>query len=404
MFERPPFCPCPKCGDPKGIGFLSGGDRGYLLRCRVCRHTIRGVLPAVNKAVIYLDQFAFSELFKLEAGLRRDDAPHHAFWTQLQRQMRSVLLLQQAIFPSSDIHSNETLVGRHAGALKAAYDRLGGDVRLVDTQDVESAQVWECLQAYREQREPVFNLGPEVVVRRGLTGWLPDMRIVVKTDYAQFANSIREEVNRTAGEMVDLVDNWRVAKSTFDQVLQHELESYGTARRSALDSAMVQFAEGLNSSDPMAGINSALHPVMREFSHMRRSFEQDGMNEAEAFAAVIRFWDWPGNRRQPFHRTSCYLFAALARKIIAGQRKPPTRGFMNDVRAIAAYAPNVDAMFLDRECAALLSEAPLRTELELRARIFSLSNADEFLGYLAELESHAGPDIRHHAQLIYRFE
>ena len=28
-----------------------------------------------------------------------------------------------------------------------------------------------------------------------------------------------------------------------------------------------------------------------------------------------------------------------------------TRGFMNDVRAISAYAPYVDAMFVDRECA-----------------------------------------------------
>lgn len=31
--------------------------------------------------------------------------------------------------------------------------------------------------------------------------------------------------------------------------------------------------------------------------------------------------------------------------------KPPTRGFMNDVRAISAYAPYVDAMFVDNECA-----------------------------------------------------
>jgi hypothetical protein len=57
---------------------------------------------------------------------------------------------------------------------------------------------------------------------------------------------------------------------------------------------------------------------------------------------------------------------------------------MNDVKAISAYAPHVDAMFLDRKSAALLNEEPLKSELPVRARIFSLQTADEFLEYLKE--------------------
>ncbi len=64
-----------------------------------------------------------------------------------------------------------------------------------------------------------------------------------------------------------------------------------------------------------------------------------------------------------------------------------TRGLMTDTQAIAAYAPYVDAMFIDRECALLLGEGELRRDLHYRARIYSYANKDAFLAYLRELEA-----------------
>ena len=55
---------------------------------------------------------------------------------------------------------------------------------------------------------------------------------------------------------------------------------------------------------------------------------------------------------------------------------------MNDVRAISTYAPYVDAMFVDRECAELLGEGRLRDELEYKARIFSFADTQAFIDYL----------------------
>ena len=59
---------------------------------------------------------------------------------------------------------------------------------------------------------------------------------------------------------------------------------------------------------------------------------------------------------------------------------------MNDVNAISAYGPFVDAMFLDNECASLLREEPLRSEIKLNAEIFSATSGDAFLRYLKDLE------------------
>lgn len=405
MFERPPFRPCGACGAAEGVGFLGGGGRSFQLRCRYCRDTVVAPLPEVDKAIIYLDQFAFSELFKVEAGIRPAQAPNRDFWEGLHSSLRRVLLLQQAIFPSSDIHSSETIVARDAQALRAAYERIGGDVQLKDTEDVEGDQNSECFQAFREQRSPVFRFGPDEVLRSPMKRreWLPDMRIVVNTNYAVFADAIREEVDRAAGEMAGVVEEWRRTKPSFGDVLRHELTSYGAAKRGALIRAIQLHERGLLDPDPMRLFDGALHPAMREFSLFRRFLEREGLGSEEAARLIFQFWQWEGNQEQPFFRISSYLFAALARKITAGQRKPPTRGFMNDVKAISAYAPHVDAMFLDRECAALLNEEPLRSELPIRARIFSLQTADGFLEYLDGLAENSTAEVREGATLLYGF-
>jgi hypothetical protein len=83
-----------------------------------------------------------------------------------------------------------------------------------------------------------------------------------------------------------------------------------------------------------------------------------------------------------------------------GQRKF-TREIITDFKAIAAYAPYVDAMFVDRECALLLGEGKLRRHLQYRARIYSYANKDSFLAYLRELEAQATAEVRDYAERIY---
>src|SRR3546814_17909431 len=88
----------------------------------------------------------------------------------------------------------------------------------------------------------------------------------------------------------------------------------------------------------------------------------------------------------PFSRIMAYMFAALAAQVKAGRRKGVSAGFMNDVEAVAAYAPFVDAMFIDKECALLLTQGRPGQELTFRARIFSMTNREEFMDYLSGLE------------------
>jgi hypothetical protein len=140
---------------------------------------------------------------------------------------------------------------------------------------------------------------------------------------------------------------------------------------------------------------------MREFNQLKQFFKEAGIAESKLASSVCDFWDWSENRNMPVHKISAYLFAGLARRLASGQKKLPSRGMMNDIRAISTYGPYVDAMFLDNECASPLSEEPLRREIKLKARIFSATSGEAFLEYLRGLEARTPNDVRRYAEEIY---
>ena len=60
--------------------------------------------------------------------------------------------------------------------------------------------------------------------------------------------------------------------------------------------------------------------------------------------------------------------------------------------------------FVDRQCASLLKQGRLRSELSFKARIFSLSAPQEFLDYLESLSDSTRPEVREFVQELYGVE
>ena len=58
-------------------------------------------------------------------------------------------------------------------------------------------------------------------------------------------------------------------------------------------------------------------------------------------------------------------------------------------------------MFVDNQCASLLKEGRLRNEVILKAKIFSLATADEFLRYLQDLANGAPDAVKACASRVY---
>ena len=133
------------------MGILAARGDSVELRCTNCGEAYSEILPKLNKRVLYLDQNLFSILFKVQSGGRLPIG-HEAFSMAAFEKLRSAVLLQQAIMPHSNLHSEETIIFADGVNLRAAYEHLGGGIRFVDTSQVEIAQVAEFATAYRENR------------------------------------------------------------------------------------------------------------------------------------------------------------------------------------------------------------------------------------------------------------
>lgn len=363
---------------------LKGGVASY--KCASCGDVTLDEMPALDKKIIYLDQLAISQIFKIKTRTYPADAPHYAFWREASHLLEQCVLLQQALGPASDIHRDESMVFTRGDELALIHEMLGGDTSFQSSSEIEGDQVWAYLLAFVSGDEPELNLSVDEILHGRRNEWLSRFHITAAMDWTGFSKDVRRQREMSADNMVPLYEKWRDdPKTSFKSVLKTELEAFGRSRINAY----LHFAEmarrGLEVGDTRTFMNGALSGPIQEFRELRDYFVGTGLTIDDAERKVVTFWQWPGNWTIPHHRIQAYLFAAMARKIVAGQKRNPTRGTTNDIRAIATYAPYVDAMFVDSEFATLLGEVPLKDELTYKARVFSIRTRDAFLDYLREL-------------------
>ena len=356
-------------------------------------------LPELDKKAIYLDQFMFSMIYNVENGGNLPKG-HEAFAKEVYALLRRCVLLQQVFLPHSDIHHDETTVFHSPIDLRGLYKFFGGDVSVMDSHDVELLQNIQFAKAYFEGVTPEVSLDIDEIASSRRNVWLPDMHVGVRSDYSQFADHIRTVRREVHDALKQLVETWVKNRASFADVLESEFAAIGPTKRQALANWFEEVSNP-DPSDPLALFESSGRPIYREYRELCRLLEDRGVDEDKQAIEIMKFWHWEGQREIPYQKISSYLFAAVAKRVVMGEKKIVDRGLMNDVRTISTYAPYVDALFIDKRCAAILKEEPLRTELDYKARVLSMSNTDEFLGYLREIESQTPDEVREYAAMIY---
>lgn len=402
MFERAPFRKCPACSSDDDLGVLSVGGAWLTRRCRRCRHTVREPLPPVDKAVVYLDQFAISNIYKVSTGTLRETAPSRAFWVRLHSAVQRAYLLQQVVFPASSIHDDETLVAAGlADGLALAHDMLSGETEFDRVEDIAMAQVWAFVEAYADGKPPPdLDFDVDGILDGERNAWIPDLHISANMSFSQFAPATRAGRDAAAAEFQALAAHWAQEKPSFATVLKRELNSMESANRGAVLASAKRIEKAIENEDLVEMFEGAESAIMRQFRALRAFFEKRGVAPEASTAEVLKFWGWAGNHHQPQHRISSYLFAGLARRIANNQRAPD-KGMMNDIRAIATYGPYVDAMFVDRMCENLLREQPLARDLTMKAKFFSMRTGDAFIDYVDQLAAQATDEVRRYAEEAY---
>jgi len=310
MFELPPFLKCPKC-KKESFGTLSVGGNNVTKRCKDCSYSHDEILPDVDKRVIYLDQFAVSELYKTKEGKRRVGAPSEKFWQSCYALADLAYKRQQVIFPASNLHSDETIVWHSPNELRLAHEMFSGETSFDRTDEIATNQEWEFAEAYiSASGPPALTFNVDDILSDERNDWLPVYHISVNSDYSVFAPGLRKDRSTAENSLKSLAEGWAKSRRTFDQILKHELSSYGSAMREALRDQVAKTQAAFALDDPSTVLELRFG-LMNRYRQLATMFIDRGVPPQDAFNEVSKFLDWPGNQEQPAHKIFAYLIAAL---------------------------------------------------------------------------------------------
>src|SRR4030095_12450413 len=149
MFESGPFLSCPRCSAiERSLGILSPAGDTLVRRCKLCRYTQSEFLPPVDKKVVYLDQFAISNIYKVKKNIPLKNTSNREFWESCERLTNLAYLRQQVIFPASNLHSDSNIVWHSAQDLRLAHEMLSGETAFERTDQIALQQELAFAEAF----------------------------------------------------------------------------------------------------------------------------------------------------------------------------------------------------------------------------------------------------------------
>lgn len=399
----PPFMTCPACKNPE-LGTASIGNGFVAYRCRSCGRGARERLPQLRKTLVYLDQMAPSNIAKaLDPVWRTKRGAQDPYWLELFDLLDRLLKLNLLLCPTSPVHEKESSVTPYDKGLQRLNEHLAGGVHLEYPELILANQLHAALPAYLENATPDFS---RVHRRHVLSGspddWLERLSISVNVPSFPGEASRRRKL-RDAAHDAFVNGPWK----RWQAEVGRSFDDWYKEERSALPEVHLTLYDRWVAAFIMAGLRvgplgeDVLNPRLEVdvVNGLIAALKDAGFNDVEARRRVREFLASEQALGAPMNEIRALLFAAMARKAASGQKRPPSRGMWNDVQAVSAYLPYVDAMFVDDQVAGLLREEPLRTRLSGYAQVFSNRTRDEFLQYLRDLERAASEE---HVKLVER--
>lgn len=399
-FVTPPFKKCPKCGGGEFGVLIIGGSR-YTRRCRDrnCWHTESIALPEIRKNVIYIDQFAISNMMKAVNPRTKghERAAAETFWRDLFESLDVVCKLQLVVCPDSDEHRNESLLSPFYQPLKRIYEHFSHGASFYDSETIRRFQVTRLAEAWIRGEAPCIDFDANRIAHGRLHEWQDRLMISVNTSYDDFVETLREQREKVHEGLLTVFVRWQTEKKTFDETFFEETMAYGPSILQAYVGWMRQYfevAKGLAPPD----LETVLPPTSAYLiTAIQGVFSRAGIPQEDVWPKTVEFLQSDALVQAPFNRIAGSLFAVMARKAAAGQKEPPNRGTAADVNIVSTLLPYCDAIFVDNKCRALLNDIPKTRQLPYETKIFSPNIGSDFLSHLKEIKDSVSGD---HVKLI----
>jgi len=397
IFISKPFITCPKC-KKDSFGVLMINRRGYTRRCRECWFSNHFGLPELNKKVIYLDQFAVSEMMKAINKKLKKEKNIDRFWFSLFEKLEKLNKLQLIVCPESSFHRSESLLFEPK-AMKRMYEHFSNGAYFHDPGTIRRFQ----LVAYFRKKLGVKDKPIERndILNGRINEWLD--RFHVSIDFG-----IRDE------EIVDL----KKSRDAVFEALQKVFESWQSEKNKkfkdwyleeglAWGKAMAekyahQLAESAASivSGQEYNIEKYTSFIMSEELILIQSLSYYvSGDQLEKIKKVLSFLQSKDLLEISFNEIAASLWASIAHQAAhGGRKKPPNRGMVSDIDMISTLLPYCDAMLIDREMFELLNHGEVKKKvLKYKTKIYSTSNKKEFMAYLDDIEKSASKE---HLKLV----
>jgi hypothetical protein len=358
------------------FGVLSIAGKQYTRSCCACGFMqTYPFWSELKKSVIYVDQFAISNMMKAidVAAKAHNRALADPFWLTLFESLERICKLQLAICPESHQHRVESVVSRFYERLKRMNEQLSYGVTFDSHIQIEQQQTDVALLSWLEGKQPAYDFNPERVTSGGLDDWQGRLIVSVSSCYRpERVDAIRRDRDRHHAALAEWFEQCRAR-------IQKSFQYAFNIERDGCRDGLLRSGCGW------------IHDVLK--AH--------GVNDAEVGDQTLAFLNSDIFRDTPFNRISTRLFAMIAYRAANGQKRPLGRGISNDIDVVSSLMPYCDAMFIDNECRGLLSNIPKKYALGYTTRIFSRSNGDEFLDYIKSIEAAADPTILREVRAVY---
>ncbi|MGH9495452.1 MAG: hypothetical protein ACRD3B_10680 [Candidatus Sulfotelmatobacter sp.] len=347
-------------------------------------------LPELKKTIVYIDQFAFSNIMKMLCPdvQGHERAASDPFWKELFETLGVVRHLQLVACPDSREHHNETLASPFRQLLKSTYEYFSCGEGFEHAEGIKMRQIGQAARCWLKNEPLVFNLDPTRISSGRLHDWDGRMYVTVDGELPGTLRGLRAERNRTYVGLQEVFVQWQQQKKSFKEVHAAEKASHrqalvnGYIRRchKRAQMAMQMFRGTIPSLDDV--LPSWEENQMFSLEHQ---FLNQGQDEKKGMELLCAFLQSDAIDNTPFNIVGAAMFASLSRKAAGGQKRIPSQGMANDVEVISALLPYCDAMFVDNECRELLRGIPKEYKLPFGCQVFSYNTRAQFIRYLTDI-------------------
>ena len=382
---RPPYSDCPKCREKDSYGILSIESDYYSRRCKKCWYDESYPLPNLTKQIIYLDQFVISNMMKSINPKIKVADKNNEYFRELFFKLEFLAKAHIIVCPDSTIHYDESIMSMHYRDIRSMYKHLSFETSFLPTSTINRYHFVSAFKKYLAGDDDI--LIEKAAVCSGYNEWKERFRIEIETYSEEKDRNQNNEIKQARFQSLQPVfERWKIQKPfIFNDIFMFELSSSVIGfinRYKRYLTEIIKANKGIiYNIDEFIGDETIL--LVNEMIEDIKVYK--GCDDIfESLTIIEQFSKSNILLEIPNLRIECLLWAALARKAAAGQ-KNLNISIVNDIYAISSYMPYSNAIFIDKECYALLTDVDVAARIQCNTEVFSLSNKEEFLEYLDRL-------------------